>query len=268
MDEEKNEKDKQNIEMMRKIRLLPDFVYNALLTNEGISANSEIIKKYELNDEQKNEMLDLNLNIIFKEVAIENLSDSIEQNLKVNKEIASQVTLDLFLKKFYLAASYFPGIEDEILRLGGEIPKEKPKKLGEQLLKREEEMDRIKEEERQAEVERMADTIISKSVDELLKEFPVVGNQQIGSQESITLKTKPEPMKPLIKYWLEDYKEKMGYYNHSNIERVQYVYHDKNTKSMNEEERRQLNLILKSADEKILLPYSTKSKKIDFSRIE
>jgi hypothetical protein len=59
----------------------------------------------------------------------------------------------------------------------------------------------------------------------------------------------------------------MGYYRHSNLERVQYVYHDKNTREMNEEERKQLNLILKSVDEGTSLPYSTRMGKIDFGRV-
>ena len=99
-----------------------------------------------------------------------------------------------------------------------------------------------------------------------MKKYPIVGEQQIGSQESIELKSMPAPMKPIIKFWLKDYKEKMGHYQHSNLERVQYAYHDKNTKNMNEEERRQLNLIFKSVDEGISLPYSTRLKKIDFSK--
>ena len=268
MSEEKSDKDKQNDEMMKKVRLLPDFVYEALLMNEGINANSEIIEKYEMNDKQKDKMLDLNLKIIFKELTIENLSKSIERELKTDKETASQITLDLFIKKFYLAKDYFPGIDDMILKLGGEIPKERPKKLAEQLLKREKEMEAMKEKEEAEEKQRLADTIISKPIEDLLKEFSKVGNQQIGNQESIILKSKDVPIKPLIKYWMEDYREKMGQYRHSNIQRVQYVYHDKNTKNMNEEERRQLNLILKSVDEKIPLPYSTRMEKIDFSKMD
>ena len=127
-------------------------------------------------------------------------------------------------------------------------------------------MERMKEEEEEKKRKILADTIISKSIKDLVDRFPVAGEQQIGSQESIKLKSMASPMKPLIKYWLKDYREKMGYYRHSNIERVQYVYHDRNTKNMNEEERRQLNLVLKSVDEGISLPYSTKIKKIDFSK--
>ena len=266
MEEKKNKNDKQKEDFMKKLRLLPDFVYESLLMNEGTDANSEIFEKYELDDKQKDRMLDLNLKIIFKELTIENLPKSIEQELKTDKETSSHITLDLLMKKFYLARSYFPGIDDMILKLGGRIPKEKPRKLAQQLLKRESEMEVMKEKEKAEEKQKLADTIISKPIEDLLKEFPIVGNQQIGNQESIILKSKDIPMKPLIKYWMEDFRIKMGQYRHSNIQRVQYVYHDKNTKNMNEEERRQLNLILKSVDEKIPLPYSTRMEKIDFSK--
>ena len=268
MSEEKSDKDKQNDEMMKKVRLLPDFVCEALLMNEGVYVNLEIIEKYEMNDEQRRSMLDLSLKVIFKELTIENLPKSIEKELKTDKETASHIALDLLIKKFYLARSYFPGIDDMILKLGGRIPKEKPRKLAQQLLKRENEMEVMKEKEKVEEKQRLADTIISKPIVDILKEFPIVGKQQIGNQESIILKSKDVPIKPLIKYWMEDYREKMGQYRHSNIQRVQYVYHDKNTKNMNEEERRQLNLILKSVDEKIPLPYSTRMEKIDFSKMD
>ncbi|MCK4918891.1 MAG: hypothetical protein KAS01_00725 [Candidatus Pacebacteria bacterium] len=258
-----------NKKTKEKLKMVPSFVRDSMFEDYTSDAIGKIINEYIKEDDNKLSVLKNIIGLtILKDIKIEDISNVIQTDLEYDKSKSQDIALIILREMLFPIASYFPGIEDEILRLGGEIPKGKPKKLGEQLLKREEEMDKMKEEEKQAEAERMADTIISKSIDELSKEFPVVGNQQIGSQESITIKTKPEPMKPLIKYWLEDYKEKMGYYNHSNIERVQYVYHDKNTKSMNGEERRQLNLILKSVDEKILLPYSTKTKKIDFSRIE
>jgi hypothetical protein len=268
MEGKNNKNDKQKEGFMKKLRLLPDFVYESLLMNEGTDANSEIFEKYELDNKQKDCMLNLNLKIIFKELTIENLPKSIEQELKTDKETSSHIALDLLVKKFYLARSYFSGIDDMILKLGGKIPKEKPKKLTEQLLKREEEMERITEMEEEKERERMADTTINDTIENLIKKYPIVGEQQIGNQEAIKLKSMPVLMKPLVKFWLKDYKEKMGYYKHSNLERVQYVYHDKNTKNMNEEERRQLNLILKSVDEEISLPYSTRMKKIDFSKTE
>jgi len=266
MDKQEDDKEKQNDDLMKKIRLLPNFVYDSLLMNEGINANIEIIEKYKLSDEQRKNILDMNLQIMFKEVRIENLSDVIEERLKVNREIASQISLDLLVKKFYLAKDYFPGIDDEILKLGGEVPKTKPKRMNAQLLKRTEEMEAMQEAKEREEEERMKDTIINETIENLIKKYPKVGEQVIGNQKAIKIEGMPLPMKPLIKYWLKDYQEKMDYVWHSNIDRAHYVYQDKNTKNMNEEERRQLNLVLKSLDEKILLPYSTRMKKIDFSK--
>ncbi len=258
-----------NKEIKNKIKKnVPNFVFDNLYEECTSEAIGRVIDTYLGDDNEKvNNFKDILGLICLKEIKIEKLFLYIEK-LGFNQKDSNEITLIILQEIFFPIANYFPGIEDEIMRLGGEVPKARPKKLGEQLLKREEEMDRMREEEERAEAERMADTIISKTIEDLLKEFPIVGKQQIGSQESIIITTKPEPMKPLVKYWLEDYREKMGYYDHSNMERVRYVYHDKNTKNMNEEERRQLNLILKSADEKILLPYSTKTKKIDFSRVE
>jgi len=163
---------------------------------------------------------------------------------------------------------FFPGIEDEILRLGGEIPKTKPISIDQQMIKREEEMEAMSEMEEREREEAEKDMMVSLPIAELAKEYPQVESQQIGSQESIIVQGSDVPMKPEIKYWMKDYMEKAGYHMHSNLDRVQYVYHDKNTKNMNEEERRQLGLVLKSLDEEMPLPYSTKRGKIDFSKIE
>ena len=255
-------------EIRNKFDSLPGFVLDSVYKNYTTEAITKIREEYlEDNDDRSEELKNVIGLTVLKDIRVEQLFEVVKEGLRLDEEDARDVSLIIFIEILYPINSYFPGIEDEILKLGGEIPKEKPRQLTEQLLKREEEMERMKEEEEEKKRKIMANTIISKDIENLINKFPVVGEQQIGSQESIKLKSMVSPMKPLIKYWLKDYREKMGYYRHSNIERVQYVYHDKNTKNMNEEERRQLNLVLKSVDEKILLPYSTKTKKIDFSKI-
>ena len=104
-------------------------------------------------------------------------------------------------------------------------------------------------------------------IEELIAQYPQLGDCVIGAQSAISIKDMPD-MKPMIKYWIKDYKDKVAIYNHTNLDRVQYICHDKNTRNMNDEERRQLNLIVKSVDGEIELPYSTRMKKIDFSLIE
>ena len=255
------------IEILDKIRKnAPEFVWDGLSEDYATDAIIKIRETYKFEQRHVDMMTDIIGLLALKEINLEQAKDNIQSKFELDERSAKEVSLIILTEIFYPIKDYFPGIEDEILKLGGKIPKEKQKKLTEQLLKREEEMEKMKEREEEEKRERMADTIISKPIEELVKEFPVVGEYQIGSQKAIELKSMPVPMKPLIKFWLKDYKEKMGYYQHSNLERVQYVYRDKNTKNMNEEERRQLNLILKSVDEGIPLPYSTRMKKIDFSK--
>lgn len=250
-----------------RIKKLPAFVQDTL-GGDVYKANEKIQGEYNLSDESMLLLSDIKAEILLKDIKLEDIKDRIKNDLGIDKQSSKEITLIILSEIFYPIKDFFPGIEDEILKLGGEIPKEKPKRLDEQLLKREDEMEEMEERKKGEEEERLKDAIISKPIEELIKEFPSVGEQAIGSQKEITLKRFPVPMKPLIKYWLEDYKEKTGYFQHSNIDRVQYVYHDKNTRNMNEEERRQLNLVLKSSDEGTALPYSTRMKKVDFGKIE
>jgi len=245
----------------------PDFVWNGL--NEDYSTDA-IIKtrdSYNLKQSDVDAITDIIGVLTLKNVALEKAKDEIKTELNLDDQTAKEITLIVLQEILYPIKDFFPGIEDEILKLGGEIPKEKPKRLDEQMLKREEEIEEMWEGEERGEEARMADAITNKPIEELMKEFPQAGEQTIGSQKAIEVEGLPVPMRPMIKYWMKDYRDKTGYGWHSNIDRVQYVYHDKNTKNMNEEERRQLNLVLKSLDEGISLPYSVRMRKIDFSKV-
>lgn len=257
-------------EILDKIRdTVPKFVFDNLYEDYTIDAVGKIREEYaEDNEDKMNKLKDIVGLTVLKDIKIEELSPSLKKELNLDDRMAKEIALIILCEIFYPIKDYFPGIEDEILKLGGEVPKEMPKRMGRQMLKRDEEMEGMQAKQEKEEKERMADTIIEEPIKSLIKNYPAVGDQQIGSQKAIIVENMPVPMKPLIKYWLEDYLEKMGHYEHSNIDRVQYVYHDKNTRSMNEEERRQLNLVLKSLDEGMALPYSTRMKKIDFSKVE
>jgi len=257
------------IEILDRIRKkTPDFVWDGLNEDYATDAIIKIREDYNLEQENIDAITDLIGLAVLKDIIIEKLSSSLQKELNLDEETSKKITLILLIEIFYPIKDYFPGIKDEILKLGGEVPKIKPKKMSGQMLKREEEMEEIQTRREKEEKERMKDIIIEKPIKKLIKEFPEVGDQQIGSQKAIILKEMPVPMKPLVKYWMKDYLEKMGHYEHSNIDRVKYVYHDKNTRTMNNEERRQLNVILKSLDEGILLAYSTRRRKVDFSEIE
>lgn len=263
-----------NQELKNKIKnTLPEFVMNNLYEDHTFDANGKIIDNYiGDNNPQREEKIDAMKDILgllaLKEISMSNLVAEIENRMGLNETKAKEVALIMLCEIFYPIKDFFPGIEDEILKLGGEIPKIIPKSLDEQFLKREEEIEDMRKKEEEAERERMADTMIYDYIDNLMAQFPESGEMIIGSQNSISIKNMPIDMKPMVKYWIEDYKQKMGYNTHTNLDRVQYICHDKNTRNMNEEERRQLNLILKSSDGEAQLPYSTKRKKIDFSLVE
>ncbi|MEA1936688.1 MAG: hypothetical protein U9N04_01075 [Patescibacteria group bacterium] len=253
-------------EYLKKIKELPEFVQEAL-GGETYKTNSKIREECNLDSDKMSILSDIKAEVLLKNFKIEQLFTVIKEALKLNDKIAKEITLIILCEILYPIKDYFPGIKDEILKLGGEVPKTRPKRMNAQLLNRTEEMEAMQEKKEREEKARMADTIIKKTIENLIKKYPKVGKQSIGNQKAIKIKDMSLPMKPLIKYWLRDYQEKMDYVWHSNIDRAHYVYQDKNTKNMNEEERRQLNLVLKSLDEKILLPYSTRLKKIDFSKI-
>lgn len=250
---------------------LPQFVHDNLYEEHTLEANGEIIYGYIKSDDPKRDkkieaMKDLLGYVTLKEVPLERLASEIQNRLELDEKQGVEVALIMLREIFYPVKDFFPGIDDQIIKLGGEIPKE-VKPIDEQLLKREEEIEDMEKLKEKEEAERMADATITDTIDNLMAQFPELGDMEIGSQKSIVVKNMPIDMKPMIKYWIQDYKDKMGYYKHTNLDRVQYVCHDKNTRSMNEEERRQLNLVLKSADGEAELPYSTKRKKIDFSLV-
>ena len=257
------------IEILDRIRKkTPDFVWDGLNEDYATDAIIKIRETYKFNQDYVDAITDIIGLIVLKDISIEDLFSSFKKELNLDDETANKITIIILTEIFYPIKDYFPGIEDEILKLGGEVPKMKPKKMSGQMLKRDEEMEEMQERKEEEERKRMEDTIIEEPIKNLIKKFPEIGEQQIGSQKAIIIKEMPVPMKPLIKYWMKDYLEKMGHFEHSNIDRVKYVYHDKNTRTMNDEERRQLNLILKSLDEGVVLAYSTRMKKIDFSKIE
>lgn len=254
-------------ELQKKIDVLPLTVSDYLGSEAMVSVVTDLRNEYGFSQEQVRAMNDVIYAAFVRDIRIEDIRTGIETQVGVDSETAQAITVTLLKDIFYVVRDFFPGVDTEILHLGGELPQEQPMTISQQFTKREEEIEDMQRREEEAEVARLADTTITDSIEKLMAQFPEAGEMAIGSQKSILVKNMPVEMKPLIKYWIADYKEKMGYFKHTNLDRVQYVCHDKNTRSMNEEERRQLNLVLKSLDEDLSLPYSTKRQKIDFAQV-
>lgn len=238
-------------------------------SEETANALLRIYTEYLNGDDQKLDRLKEIAGLTFiKEIPLEQLPLIVKEGLGLEEKPASEASLIILQEALFPVKKFFPGIEDAIVKLGGELPALDPQgQLLQKFTNREEAIEDMLDKERQAEEEKLKDTVIYGKIEELIAQHPELGDYVIGTQAGIALKDMPD-MKPMVKYWIKDYKDKVGAFRHSNLERVQYVCHDKNTRSMNDEERRQLNLIVKSVDGEIELPYSTKMKKIDFSLIE
>lgn len=258
-----------NIEIRNRLDQLPDYVRDASLSDKASDAILLVWGQYLGYDEDKlNKLKDIVGLTYLKDAKIEQLLSILREAFGFDEKTATEVALIVLCEMFHPVKDVYPGVEDEIVKLGGEIPKEIVKEnTTQQFANREEAIEDMLDRERGVEEAKTKDLIIYANIEELIKQHPEIGDTIIGVQDSIVLKDMPN-MKPMIKYWIRDYKDKVGIYNHSNLDRVQYVCHDKNTRSMNDEERRQLNLIVKSVDGDIELPYSPKTKKIDFSLIE
>ncbi|MDP1620274.1 MAG: hypothetical protein Q8L11_02740 [Candidatus Moranbacteria bacterium] len=107
-----------------------------------------------------------------------------------------------------------------------------------------------------------ADTAII-PLDEILKQFPEIGEQIITSNR-IQILSFPEPARPSIKNWLADYTSILGNEPHDSIARGNYLFHEKNTQNLSSTNRNRLAYILKSFDEKTPITMDKSSKQIIF----
>lgn len=69
---------------------------------------------------------------------------------------------------------------------------------------------------------------------------------------------------PTIKNWIQDYISHLGYGQHSQMDRTQYLFHSENGKSLSSLDREKLGIILRSFDENIPLPVDEENGEIVF----
>lgn len=108
--------------------------------------------------------------------------------------------------------------------------------------------------------------IIKMPFSDSLKDYPELGEQVITS-DKIKIKYFNDFVRPSIKNWLSDYTANLGYYNHTSMERGNYLFQSENTKNLGFEDRQRLSLILKSFDEGTPLTIDVNAKQILFSEL-
>lgn len=100
-----------------------------------------------------------------------------------------------------------------------------------------------------------------------MRTYPNLGEQVITSN-SIHLKIFPQPVRPSIKNWIEDYRSVMGAERHGMMERGNYLFHTENTKRLTSGERKKLAEILRSLDEDVTLKVDPDRQEIVFEQAE
>jgi len=92
--------------------------------------------------------------------------------------------------------------------------------------------------------------------------------EQVVTSNSIHLKIFPQPVRPSIKNWIEDYRSVMGAERHGMMERGNYLFHTENTKRLTSGERKKLAEILRSLDEDVTLKVDPDRQEIVFEQAE
>lgn len=105
------------------------------------------------------------------------------------------------------------------------------------------------------------------TLSDVLKSIPEIGEQLI-TNEKISVKGFPEPVRPSIKNWLADYYLNLGNEKHNSMQRGAYLFRNKNGLTLSDLDRQRLDFILRASDEKSMLEIDVTAKKIIFPKFE
>jgi len=106
--------------------------------------------------------------------------------------------------------------------------------------------------------------IISLPLSQALKKYPQLG-EQVMTSNRIQNKVFPDPVRPSIKNWINDYYENLGAEKHGSIERGNYLFHSRNAKGLTAGERQKLGTVLKALDENMPLNIDSEKQEVVFS---
>jgi hypothetical protein len=101
------------------------------------------------------------------------------------------------------------------------------------------------------------------TVREIAQNRPRIAAQEI-TKGYIELRDSEDLEDPTIKNWIKDYVAHLGYDNHTQMQRTQYLFHSENGRNLDSQDREKLGIILKSFDENIPLPVDEENQEIMF----
>lgn len=265
------------MDLRDKINELPEFVKANM--RESYLANSQISKKFQLNDDEAIKMIRVIVEILIKSSPLEELPQLLKNAFPTFKEAKlKDLALEICYKRFYPLRDYLNGIDILIKRLGGKIPEnvplysqnyqEKGGKKTEINIKKEDNLAKEKNVEVKTNLAQDGQNkqIEYLSIREAIEKYPSILKQFI-SAKPIKLKDTEYLVNPTIKNWLKDYVDNLGVGPHSDYERINYLFHSENGKKLDQIDRNIVNCILKSYDKTIELPIDIQAKQVIISKL-
>lgn len=233
-----------------KFSKLPDDVLAWLFSEQATKYNAEISERFKLSNDQSGSLARITGQMILKEMKLDYLPTALQENLKINPDLARQIALAVAEKQFLPVRKYLGGTENLIVSLGGILPPHPPDAS--------ELMNKIAI---IAVSDSHAQPIIKKPFRLAVQENKEVLNQ-ILTTDPIKIAEFEQPVRPTIKNWLSDYIKHKGTGYHDELERSDYLYKSLNAINLPGEERAKLAKILRAYDEDSEVPISSENKLI------
>ncbi|MCX6763639.1 MAG: hypothetical protein NTZ97_02805 [Candidatus Moranbacteria bacterium] len=210
--------------------------------------------------------------------ALENLPAAIQNNVRVNSYTAFGIAKEIVKRIFARFPEQFPNAQPILEKWKGINPPPPPiseEELYQKVLITEPWIADLMREKEELTKEEAGETkevlekkvyipkLVNLPIVEALKKYPQLGEQLI-TNDKITLKSFPDPVRPSVKNWIADYTFNLGYEYHDQLTRSHYLFQEKNTIKLSEDERRKLAMVLKALDEKSPISVDENRKEIFF----
>lgn len=245
---------------LEKVGKLPEEVKDFFTSNECRFEFEKSFFSYGIDiDNSKNLSKEIGMIFVGDERLI-NLPNIILKNITPDQRMASGLAYEINKRIFNKFPDYFKDSQD-LLKQWEQIKSNPIISEGEayeKLVELEPWMAESEKEERdkktmeQEEYKQKLAKLLNLSVVKSINTYPKIGEQAI-TFNPIKLKIFPQPVRPSIKNWIEDYHSAMGVEKHEMMERGNYIYHSENAKRLTSGERKKLAEILRSLDEGVAL---------------
>jgi len=229
---------------------LPDYAQDWMCSLEAAQNNAQIAARFRMSNDKNPIVAKLTGDIILKDATVEALPALLQENLKIDGDLARQIALEIALKQLLILRNHLRSVESLVLKLGGTLPRVMPSFEAQ-----------VPERAFEGTAPATMLTIAKKPFRLAVQENKEILNQLLTANP-IKIAEFEQPVRPTIKNWLADYIKLKGTGYHDELERSDYLYKSANATNLAGEERAKLAKILKAYDEDSEVPVSGENKLI------